>query len=682
MPGKQILFIDGDDTFIQDVAAAAEHQGYRALISRSSTEGVETARTERPDLVVVSVELSPTNGWSVCTRLKKDDELKDIPIILTSATSTPDTFEKHKKLRTRADEYLLKPYAADELLRVAGHLLGVPEPVSEEDMIVEGDESLLGRDFDVAGMDEEIRIPADEPFVNGHGVDEKLGSLESGDDGLVDETLGSLASEGSSDQDQGDYAGSAFQREDEQAASLEAGAEDEFASEPQEGEQAVDEEDILREVPASGELTAGSSLNLGDDLNLQLTSEAAPAGEQPYADQRETTAATSSFLTSTDSTSEEEAVLAAFDRRSPEATGAPRLTNGILPGAEENTFGRVSADEAPAETAPAADVVADPLAGVASLPGEYVVEVPSLSPREATEAVVAPPSPPSRAPMRAEESRRVAELEARVASLEAEIEGFRATESSHDQEMERLRAESRGKSDEMQMLRDQLHEKERIIRGMKELESQAAVEAAKVKDERVRREAAMKALTQKAEQMSAQANRLENDLAAMQEEAANAATLKTKLTELEQALEDTRRTASTEREENGKLRQQLETRIGELEKAVEHARSTAAAETAALQQQVEQGVRDLDRVRAAHGQAVIDLESARSDHESARVQLEETRRVADQHGAALAEMKEKLAAAEQQVQALTTQTQSALDLAGRARAQLLKLAEELTPRLS
>src|SRR2546428_6903377 len=89
------------------------------------------AKKHNPDLIVVCVEAQPTNGYMLCTRLKKDDQLKDIPVILTSANATPDSFEKHKKLKTRAEEYLIKPFAPQAMLEKASQLLGVklaPEP--------------------------------------------------------------------------------------------------------------------------------------------------------------------------------------------------------------------------------------------------------------------------------------------------------------------------------------------------------------------------------------------------------------------------------------------------------------------------------------------------------------------------------------------------------------------------
>src|SRR5207253_2776257 len=101
------------------------------------------AKTDNPDLIGVCVEAQPTNGYMLYTRLKKDDQLKDIPVILTSANATPDSFEKHKKLKTRAEEYLIKPFAPQAMLEKASQLLGVRLPVHSAGQDEGGDDESL-----------------------------------------------------------------------------------------------------------------------------------------------------------------------------------------------------------------------------------------------------------------------------------------------------------------------------------------------------------------------------------------------------------------------------------------------------------------------------------------------------------------------------------------------------------
>src|SRR5437868_2421965 len=154
---KRILLIDSDESFGQALAAAANAGGFKASTATNSEQGMALARNEGPDLIVVCVEAQPTNGYMICTRLKKDERLKAIPVILTSANATPDSFEKHKKLKTRAEDYLIKPFAPQAMLNKAAELLGMPAPDDGDGALASGDESLGLGDL-VEGQDEPIQL--------------------------------------------------------------------------------------------------------------------------------------------------------------------------------------------------------------------------------------------------------------------------------------------------------------------------------------------------------------------------------------------------------------------------------------------------------------------------------------------------------------------------------------------
>jgi DNA-binding response OmpR family regulator len=158
---KRILLIDSDEGFAQGLTKAIKARGFAATLATDSEQGMSLAKKHNPDLIVVCVEAQPTNGYMLCTRLKKDDQLKDIPVILTSANATPDSFEKHKKLKTRAEEYLIKPFAPQAVLEKASQLLGVRLPVASAASRDEGgdDESLALGDL-LESDDEPISLSA------------------------------------------------------------------------------------------------------------------------------------------------------------------------------------------------------------------------------------------------------------------------------------------------------------------------------------------------------------------------------------------------------------------------------------------------------------------------------------------------------------------------------------------
>jgi len=134
----KILLIENDVAFAQELAQAIEARGVEARVTGDGKEGVDLAKVDRPDLIVLCVELPRMSGYSVCNKLKKDEQLKSIPLVIISAEATPETFEQHRKLKTRAEGYLIKPFEPAALLATIEGLVDLPpEPpvVSSDDLV-------------------------------------------------------------------------------------------------------------------------------------------------------------------------------------------------------------------------------------------------------------------------------------------------------------------------------------------------------------------------------------------------------------------------------------------------------------------------------------------------------------------------------------------------------------------
>jgi len=176
---KKILLIDSDEAFAQGLSSAMNARGFAVTTAANSEQGMTMAKSENPDLIVICVEAQPTNGYMLCTRLKKDDQLKDIPVILTSANATLDSFEKHKKLKTRAEEYLIKPFAPQVMLQKASALLGVRlPPEEEEEQILSVEDEPLGLSDLVDGEDEPISLSEHDATAARSGAPEEAVVVE------------------------------------------------------------------------------------------------------------------------------------------------------------------------------------------------------------------------------------------------------------------------------------------------------------------------------------------------------------------------------------------------------------------------------------------------------------------------------------------------------------------------
>jgi CheY-like chemotaxis protein len=121
-----ILLIDAEQPFADQLAGSLKGRGFSVKLLDDGKDGLDYARDNRPDLIVLCVELPKMSGYSICNKLKKDNDLKGIPLIITSKEATPETFAQHKKLKTRAEDYLIKPFSDGELVEKIGTLIALP----------------------------------------------------------------------------------------------------------------------------------------------------------------------------------------------------------------------------------------------------------------------------------------------------------------------------------------------------------------------------------------------------------------------------------------------------------------------------------------------------------------------------------------------------------------------------
>jgi CheY-like chemotaxis protein len=116
--GQRILVLESDAAFAGEVQNGLQALGATVEVASDGNQGIDRAMASRPDLILLTIELPGMNGFLVCKKLKKEDALKDVPLVILSSEATEETFEQHKKLRTRAEEYLHKPIAVSALIEI------------------------------------------------------------------------------------------------------------------------------------------------------------------------------------------------------------------------------------------------------------------------------------------------------------------------------------------------------------------------------------------------------------------------------------------------------------------------------------------------------------------------------------------------------------------------------------
>jgi DNA-binding response OmpR family regulator len=115
--GHKVLVFESDAAFASELRSELSKLGCTTVVVDDGNTGLAQASKDPPDLILLSIELPRMNGFSVCNKLKKDNALKDVPLVIMSSESSDETFEQHRKLRTRAEDYIHKPIAFPELLK-------------------------------------------------------------------------------------------------------------------------------------------------------------------------------------------------------------------------------------------------------------------------------------------------------------------------------------------------------------------------------------------------------------------------------------------------------------------------------------------------------------------------------------------------------------------------------------
>ncbi|HEY6838416.1 MAG TPA: response regulator, partial [Geobacteraceae bacterium] len=111
---QTILIIEDEQDLAELVAFNLEREGYRALIAADGVAGVEEARRQLPDLVLLDLMLPGMMGTEVCKLLKKQEKTATIPIIMLTAKG--DEIDRVVGFEVGADDYVVKPFSTRELI--------------------------------------------------------------------------------------------------------------------------------------------------------------------------------------------------------------------------------------------------------------------------------------------------------------------------------------------------------------------------------------------------------------------------------------------------------------------------------------------------------------------------------------------------------------------------------------
>jgi CheY-like chemotaxis protein len=130
MNPKKILIVDDEMDMRIFLSALVKTGGYQPLVSKNGDEGIQKARAEHPDLVILDVMMPGKGGVNMYRELRTDEALKDIPVIMLSAVARTSYSHYIKMMNIspnislpEPDAYLEKPPDTDALIRQIQNIL-------------------------------------------------------------------------------------------------------------------------------------------------------------------------------------------------------------------------------------------------------------------------------------------------------------------------------------------------------------------------------------------------------------------------------------------------------------------------------------------------------------------------------------------------------------------------------
>jgi two-component system cell cycle response regulator DivK len=120
----KLLIIEDNETNRDLLSRRLQRRGYEIILAIDGQQGVEMARSETPNLILMDMALPVVDGWEATRRLKSIPQTRSIPIIALSAHAMAG--DREKALQAGCDDYDTKPIELDRLLGKIVALLNKP----------------------------------------------------------------------------------------------------------------------------------------------------------------------------------------------------------------------------------------------------------------------------------------------------------------------------------------------------------------------------------------------------------------------------------------------------------------------------------------------------------------------------------------------------------------------------
>ena len=110
----KILYVEDNEDNVYMLSQRLKKQGFKVSIASDGLEGIEMARRDKPDLILMDLGLPSLDGWKAARHLKQAPDTRSIPILALSAHTMPG--DRERALAAGCDEYDAKPVIFEKLL--------------------------------------------------------------------------------------------------------------------------------------------------------------------------------------------------------------------------------------------------------------------------------------------------------------------------------------------------------------------------------------------------------------------------------------------------------------------------------------------------------------------------------------------------------------------------------------
>jgi DNA-binding response OmpR family regulator len=114
---ETILLIEDTNDILENLTEYLEMEGYNVLVADNGKKGIELAQEFVPDLIICDVLMHEMDGHEVLRLLLETAKTHEIPFIFS--TSMSEKFDKMESLELGADDYIVKPFELEALLKMA-----------------------------------------------------------------------------------------------------------------------------------------------------------------------------------------------------------------------------------------------------------------------------------------------------------------------------------------------------------------------------------------------------------------------------------------------------------------------------------------------------------------------------------------------------------------------------------